>query len=183
MELPRQLDSLSYRVWDSCATSAYYLLNNLILCADSSAPIVGQWTWGGTVNVGVFSVPSALSLGYFGEGFNHGNPTPDYCGICDPMQYSSQIMTNPALRANTEHGLDDFRAAVATGTLPAVSFLKPGNDDGHPGYSTLAHMRPSSSRPTTRCRTSRRCGTTPPGATRMFRRTVPRPATCSTCSF
>ena len=54
------------------------------------------------------------------------------------MQYSSQIMTNPTLRANTEHGLDDFRAAVANGTLPAVSFLKPGNDDGHPGYSTLA---------------------------------------------
>jgi phospholipase C len=54
------------------------------------------------------------------------------------MQYSSQIMTNPALRANTEHGLDDFRSEVANGTLPAVSFLKPGNDDGHPGYSTLA---------------------------------------------
>jgi phospholipase C len=54
------------------------------------------------------------------------------------MQYSSQIMTNPALLANTEHGLDDFRADVASGSLPAVSFLKPGNDDGHPGYSTLA---------------------------------------------
>jgi phospholipase C len=79
-----------------------------------------------------------ITWGYFGEWFNNGNPTPDYCGICDPMQYSSQIMTNPALRANTEHGLDDFRSQVAAGTLPAVSFLKPGNDDGHPGYSTLA---------------------------------------------
>jgi phospholipase C len=56
------------------------------------------------------------------------------------MQYSSQIMTDPTLRANTEHGFDDFRADVANGTLPAVSFLKPGNDDGHPGYSTLAAL-------------------------------------------
>ena len=54
------------------------------------------------------------------------------------MQYSRQIMTDPALRANTQHGLEDFRSQVANGTLPAVSFLKPGNDDGHPGYSTLA---------------------------------------------
>jgi phospholipase C len=53
------------------------------------------------------------------------------------MQYSSQIMTNPALRANVQHGLADFDNEAANGTLPAVSFLKPGNQDGHPGYSTL----------------------------------------------
>jgi phospholipase C len=47
-------------------------------------------------------------------------------------------MTNPALRAHVQHGVDDFDHAVARGTLPAVSFLKPGDDDGHAGYSTLA---------------------------------------------
>ena len=26
---------------------------------------------------------------------DNGNPGPDYCGICDPMQYSTSIMTNP----------------------------------------------------------------------------------------
>src|SRR5262249_7074208 len=31
-----------------------------------------------------------------------------------------------------------FDHAAADGTLPAVTFLKPGNDDGHPAYSTLA---------------------------------------------
>jgi phospholipase C len=47
-------------------------------------------------------------------------------------------MTDPAKRANIQHGLEDFDSEVANGTLPAVSFLKPGDDDGHPGYSTLA---------------------------------------------
>jgi phospholipase C len=54
------------------------------------------------------------------------------------MQYASSVMTNPAKRANIQHGLEDFDSEVANGTLPAVSFLKPGDDDGHPGYSTLA---------------------------------------------
>jgi phospholipase C len=79
-----------------------------------------------------------ISWGYFGEGYNNGNPTPNYCGICDPMQYSASIMTNPKLRPNAQHDSDQFIADAAAGTLPAVSFLKPGNDDGHPGYSTLA---------------------------------------------
>jgi phospholipase C len=136
------LDSLSYKVADNCQPHTYYLLNNYNPGFNAN----------GTLNTTTFTVPPqvnwptiggelsarGISWGYFGEGFNGGNPTPDYCGICDPMQYSSQIMTNPALRANTEHGLDDFRSEVADGTLPAVSFLKPGNDDGHPGYSTLA---------------------------------------------
>jgi phospholipase C len=47
-------------------------------------------------------------------------------------------MTNSAKRANVQHGLADFDSAVAKGSLPAVSYLKPGDDDGHPGYSTLA---------------------------------------------
>jgi methionine synthase II (cobalamin-independent) len=48
------------------------------------------------------------------------------------------VLTNPALRANTQHDANQFIADAANGTLPAVSFLKPGDDDGHPGYSTLA---------------------------------------------
>jgi phospholipase C len=47
-------------------------------------------------------------------------------------------MTDPTKRANIQHGVEDFDSEVANGTLPAVSFLKPGDDDGHPGYSTLA---------------------------------------------
>jgi len=90
------------------------------------------------VTIGDSLAAHHISWGYFGEGYNNGSPTPDFCGICDPMQYSASIMTNPALRADTQHDSGQFIADAEAGTLPAVSFLKPGDDDGHPGYSTLA---------------------------------------------
>src|SRR5260370_25602969 len=106
----------------------------------------------GTVNPASFTVPPQktdyvtignelsahhISWGYFGEGYNSGKPNFSYCGICDPMQYSASIMTNPALRKNVQHGLGGFIADAAKGALPAVSFLKPANDHGPPAYSTL----------------------------------------------
>jgi phospholipase C len=137
------LASLPYKPLANCQPGRYYLLNNYNPGYNAN----------GTVNEAPFTVPPQktdyvtignelsahhISWGYFGEGYNNGNPTPNYCGICDPMQYSASIMTNPKLRPNTQHDSDQFIADAAAGTLPAVSFLKPGNDDGHPGYSTLA---------------------------------------------
>jgi phospholipase C len=136
------LNTLSYKVDNLCAPGHYYLLNNYN----------PGYNVDGSLNTSTFTVPpqknlvtignelsdNNISWGYFGEGYDNGTPGPNYCGICDPMQYSSLIMTNPTLRANTEHGLTDFDADVANSTLPAVSFVKPGDDDGHPGYSTLA---------------------------------------------
>jgi acid phosphatase len=133
--------TLSYAPFNNCAPGHYYLLNNYN----------PGYNIDGSLNTSTFTVPPqhdwptiggklsahGISWGYFGEGFANGTVSSAYCGICDPMQYSSQIMTNPALRANVEHGLSDFNSEVANGSLPAVSFLKPGDDDGHPGYSTL----------------------------------------------
>src|SRR5262249_28170500 len=106
----------------------------------------------GSLNASTFTVPPQhntptigdelsahhISWGYFGEGYDNGHPGPNYCNICDPMQYASSIMTNPADRANVQHGVDDFDSEAPNRRLPAVSFLKPGDDDGHPAYSTLA---------------------------------------------
>jgi phospholipase C len=137
------LSTLPYQVMRNCQPGRYYLLNNYNPGYNAN----------GTLNTAPYTVPPQksdyvtigdalaarhISWGYFGEGYNNGNPTPDYCGICDPMQYSASIMTNPALRADTQHDANQFIADAASGTLPAVSFLKPGDDDGHPGYSTLA---------------------------------------------
>jgi acid phosphatase len=137
------LATLPYKVFKNCQPGRYYILNNYSAGYNAN----------GTLNTGTFTVPPQksdyvtignalsahhISWGYFGEGYNHGNPTFDYCGICDPMQYATSIMTNPALRANTQHDSGDFITDAENGTLPAVSFLKPGDDDGHPGYSTLA---------------------------------------------
>jgi len=136
------LDSLPYHPFDNCQPNHYYLLNNYN----------PGYKVDGSLNTSTFTVPpqqnwptigdelsrAGISWAYFGEGYDSGNPGPNYCGICDPMQYASSIMTDPAKRANIQHGLQDFDAEATAGTLPAVSFLKPGDDDGHPGYSTLA---------------------------------------------
>jgi acid phosphatase len=138
------LRTLPYRTFRNgdCAPGHYYLLNNYN----------PGYKVDGSLDTSTFVVPPQHSLptigdelsahhiswGYFGEGYDNGHPSVNYCGICDPMQYVSSIMTNPALRANIQHGVGDFDAAAARGTLPAVSFLKPGDDDGHAGYSTLA---------------------------------------------
>ena len=127
-----------------CAPGAYYLLNNY-------NPGYGVNGTANPLGPTQFTVPpqsfntiadelqsAGVSWGYFGEGFNNGSPTGAYCGICDPFQYATSVMTNPAKRANIQHDSSDFDKAVTNGTLPAVSFLKPGDDDGHPGYSTLA---------------------------------------------
>ena len=137
------LAALPYRPFSNCQPGRYYLLNNYN----------PGYNVDGTVNTAPFTVPPqktdyptigdelsahGISWGYFGEGYDGGHPSPGFCGICDPMQYASSIMTDPALRRNTQHGLDDFLSEAADGTLPAVSFLKPADDDGHPGYSSLA---------------------------------------------
>jgi acid phosphatase len=139
----RYLDSLPYKVMHNCQPGRYYLLNNYN----------AGYNVNGTVNTAPFTVPPQktdyvtignelsahhISWGYYGEGYNNGHPNFSYCGICDPMQYSASIMTNPTLRKHVQHGLTDFIDQAEHGTLPAVTFLKPGDDDGHPGYSTLA---------------------------------------------
>ena len=140
--IDKYLAALPYKPMANCQPGRYYILNNYN----------AGYNVDGTVNTSPFTVPPQktdyvtignelsahnITWGYFGEGYNNGQPNLSYCGICDPMQYSSSIMTNPALRKNVQHGLNDFVSEAANGTLPAVSFLKPGDDDGHPGYSTV----------------------------------------------
>ena len=137
------LDTLPYKVLNNCKPNRYYLLNNYnpgytVTGALETAPYTVPPQKTAYVTIGQALSEHHISWGYYGEGYNNGNPQSQYCGICDPMQYSSTIMTNPALRKNTQHDLSDFISQASKGTLPAVTFLKPGDDDGHPGYSTLA---------------------------------------------
>jgi acid phosphatase len=136
------LAKLPYKAMANCKPGSYYLLNNYnagynVDGTVSTSPFTAPPQKTNYVTIGDALSARHISWGYFGEGYNNGNPNFSYCGICDPMQYSSSIMTNPVLRKNVQHGLNDFVSEAANGTLPAVSFLKPGDDDGHPGYSTL----------------------------------------------
>jgi phospholipase C len=61
-----------------------------------------------------------------------------YCQICNPFQYASSIMANPAQRAAHIKDTVDLLADIQGGTLPAVSFGKPdGLLDGHPSSSKI----------------------------------------------
>jgi phospholipase C len=138
------LNSLPYKVMSNCQPGRYYLLNNYNAgynidgTVNTSSPYTLPPQKTDYVTIANSLSAHRISWGYYGEGYNNGKVDSSYCGICDPMQYSASIMTNPALRKNVQHGLSDFTYQAEHGTLPAVTFLKPGNDDGHPGYSTLA---------------------------------------------
>ena len=140
------LDSLPYKVLNNCQRGRYYILNNYNAAynvngtRNTSSPFTVPPQKTDYVTIGNELSGHSISWGYYGEGYNDKTKTVDasYCGICDPMQYSASIMTNAAERRNVQHGLSDFISQAEHGTLPAVSFLKPGDDDGHPGYSTLA---------------------------------------------
>ncbi|HWD07606.1 MAG TPA: alkaline phosphatase family protein [Actinomycetota bacterium] len=125
-----------------CAPGDYYILNNY---NPGNAP-------NGTAQSGPFTVPvqqnlpsiadelSArnISWSYYGEGWNNGNPLSTWCGICDPFQYDADYPKY--LSAGHIGGYNNFQQQVAKGNLPAVSFVKPGSDDGHPASSTLSQF-------------------------------------------
>jgi phospholipase C len=70
---------------------------------------------------------------------NYGKVGPNsdqYCNICNPFQYQTQIMTNAAVRTAHIADTTDLYTDIANGKLPAVSFVKPsGWVDGHPASS------------------------------------------------
>ncbi len=68
----------------------------------------------------------------------------EYCNICNPFQFDTSIMSNPAVRAahindiSGPAGTPSLYSDITNGTLPAVSFVKPsGFTDGHPNSSKL----------------------------------------------
>ncbi|WP_434664676.1 alkaline phosphatase family protein [Paraburkholderia sp. A3BS-1L] len=136
------LDSLPYRPNANCAPGSYYLLNNYN----------PGYNGDGTVNTSAFTIPPSpvrtiadtllersISWKYYGEGWKTfvTNPsTSVYCNICNPFLYETAIMTNPALVAAHLQDTSNLYSDIANGTLPAVSFVKPGGLlDGHPASS------------------------------------------------
>jgi phospholipase C len=61
-----------------------------------------------------------------------------YCQICNPFQYATSIMANPAVRTAHVKDTSDLITAINGGTLPAVAIGKPdGLLDGHPQSSKI----------------------------------------------
>lgn len=90
-----------------------------------------------------------ISWKYYGDQWNQyltdkyqknfgtvGAASDQYCTICNPFQYQTQIMTNEQVRTAHLRDTTDLYKDIAAGTLPAVSFVKPsGWVDGHPASS------------------------------------------------
>jgi len=143
----------------NCAPHAYYLLNNYV------PAFIGS---GATdpINNGPFTLPPVIkqrhigdelsqaniSWAYFGERWNDFKTAPGeganfgsldpvaylYCNICNPFLYSASVMTNPAARNAHLKDTLDLYDAIANGSLPAVSIVKPSTfNDGHPASSKV----------------------------------------------
>ena len=153
------LSSLPYEVDPKCAPGHYYLLNNYNpgYFGDGS----NAYTDPNVANT-PFTIPPTkqrsiadvlmehnVSWKYYGDQFtsylsdkyqiNYGTvgaKSDQYCNICNPFQYQTQIMADDAVR--TAHLVDttELYTDIQKGTLPAVSYVKPsGWVDGHPASS------------------------------------------------
>ena len=141
------LASLPYTPATKCQLGAYYLLNNY------NPGYFGD----GTVNTSTFTIPPSpvrtigdtlneanLPWKYYGAGWNNYVKDPNseygsiYCNICNPFQYETAIMTSAAQRQAHLADVTDLEADIKSGSLPAVSIVKPdGLLDGHPASSKL----------------------------------------------
>jgi phospholipase C len=142
------LRALPYNVFKrgDCEKGAYYLVNNYNpgYLGTGKADVLGA---------NVFTIPPSrqqnlalllernkVSWKYYGEGWAQGSEKGEggtYCNICNPFLYSTQVMTNPTLRAKNQD-IQNLYADIASSSLPAVSIVKPdGLLDGHPSSSKL----------------------------------------------
>jgi phospholipase C len=144
-----------------CEPGHYYLLNNYnpgwfgngknaftdqnpsntpFTIPPSSTPSIGDdlnnakvtWKYYGDQWNNYVNDPYQLNYG------TNGADADEYCNICNPFQYDTSIMSNPAQVAAHIQDSVNLYADITNGTLPAVSFVKPsGYVDGHPSSSKL----------------------------------------------
>ena len=149
------LSKLPNAVKPNCASDHYYLVNNY------NPGYFGDGTNAATDNDPsntVFTIPpsSVKTIGdllidgkvswvYYGDQFDRylddkydQKADDEYCNICNWAQYDSAIMTNNAVRKQHLADTKNLYTGIESGTLPAVSYVKPsGLVDGHPASSKL----------------------------------------------
>jgi phospholipase C len=141
------MNKLSYKPKDICQAGHYYLLNNY------NPGYNGNGT-PATLGANSFTIPpqhqasiantldkAGVSWTYYGEQWNAfvagtAGLSSIYCAICNPFLYQSYVMESATRRAKNLKDTTDLYADLAAGTLPAVSWVKPGGlNDGHPASS------------------------------------------------
>jgi phospholipase C len=141
------LAGLSYRAFNdgNCEPGAYYLVNNYnagFTPMGEPAPLGPEITRvppQAQPTIAEALSASGISWKWYSGGRNAGGGvTREYCGVCDPLIYSSAIMTGP-LKANLQDHAALFRDLDDIHAVPAVAFVIPPNtESGHPGSSTVS---------------------------------------------
>jgi phospholipase C len=132
----------------NCQPGHYYLLNNYNpgYFGNGTVDTTDAYTIppSSTPTIADVLLAHHVSWHYYGEGWdayvqNPSSPDNVYCNICNPFQYETRIMTNPAIRDADLKDTKNLYQDIADNRLPAVSFVKPGGlNDGHPASSKYA---------------------------------------------
>jgi phospholipase C len=132
------LGSLPSHPSPNCAANTYYYLNNTNPAYQPNGALKTSGTFVPPTtqrSIGDVLSDKGISWRFYGGGFNRGS---GYCQICNPFEYQTQVMADPAARAEHIKDTVDMYTDIANGTLPAVSFAHPdGALDGHPQSSKL----------------------------------------------
>jgi phospholipase C len=152
--LPRPIDP-------RCEQGHYYLLNNYnpgwfgngknAYIDDNPANTPFTIPPSSVRSIGDNLTDHHVSWKYYGDQWNNYVPDPyqlnygtaganadEYCNICNPFQYDTSIMSQPAQVAAHIQDTANLYDDISNGTLPAVSVVKPsGYVDGHPSSSKL----------------------------------------------
>jgi phospholipase C len=144
----------------NCAAGNYYILNNLnpgyVGDGEVAEPIVGPYTIppSSTPSIADVLIANQVSWAYYGEAWNAYVNAPnyyaegsEYCNICNPFLYETQIMTGSDAQTGVPYRIQnlkdttDLYDAIQNDELPAVSYVKPsGVNDGHPESSQLSEF-------------------------------------------
>ncbi len=151
----RYLGSLPKPVDPNCQPGHFYLVNNYNpgyfsngndAFTDTNAANTPFTVPPSSVrSIGDELIDDNISWKYYGDDFNENvvdpyflSPIDVYCNICNPFQYDTSIMTNSTVRTAHLQDTVNLYTDIASGSLPAVSFVKPSElVDGHPATSKL----------------------------------------------
>jgi phospholipase C len=161
------LENLPYAAEPNCQPNHYYMLNNVnpgflpngALSGGNNVPPSSVRTIGDAL------IEKSITWAYYGGAYNDAvalsnvavaaNPnSPNlsaaaladpahalgvaYCQICNPFQYATSIMADPAVRTAHIKDTADLITSIQNNSLPSVSFGKPdGLLDGHPQSSKV----------------------------------------------
>jgi phospholipase C len=155
------LKSLPTPIDPHCEANHYYLLNNYNPgyfgngdnAFTDNNPLHNPFTIppSSVPSIGDAMLAANVSWKYYGEQWNNYIPDPyqlnyraigantnEYCPQCNPFQYDTSIMANPSIRTAHLQDTSDLYSDIASGSLPAVSFVKPDAlVDGHPTTSKI----------------------------------------------